>query len=65
MRRLKKEFWPICITILTENQPDREIWLVENVGTFRDKWNAAYYANRTDYYFSSESDAALFALKWQ
>ncbi len=68
MRRLRKELWPVSITIFKSDDEfnvGRDQWLVKNVGIFQDKWNAVYWHNRTDYYFRSEQDATIFSLKWQ
>lgn len=63
MRRLKKEFWPICITTYRYND-DIESWLESNLGKFRGRWNAVYYDNKTEYYFKNEQDSVFFALMW-
>ncbi len=43
---------------------DIEIWLGENLGAFKSKWNAVYGNRCTDFYFRSGQDALLFALRW-
>ena len=63
MRRLRKELWPICITMHQYNH-DIEHWLESSMGKFRDRWNAVYYDNKTEYYFKNEQDSVLFALRW-
>ena len=63
MRILKKELWPHRVTI--ENYTNGvETWLEENLGTFKDQWNAVYARNKSDYYFRKQQDATWFALKW-
>jgi hypothetical protein len=63
MRRLKKELWPYKVTV--ENYTNElETWLGENMGAFREKWNAVYEHDRSDYYFREQQDATWFALKW-
>ena len=68
MRILKKELWPykLTLSIGTSNPKidDIEIWLGENLGAFRLKWNVVYYNRTTDFYFRSEQDAILFILRW-
>jgi hypothetical protein len=41
-----------------------EIWLGETLGSFKDRWNAVYKHNGTDFYFRQGQDATMFALKW-
>jgi len=68
MRTLKKTLWPHCVTLPIDDtgmKIDRvEAWLAEQLGAFRDQWNAVYGHNRTDYYFKDADTATLFALKW-
>ena len=67
MRELKKVFWPhkISVTVIEDPNPDAiEIWLGQNMGQFRGRWNAVYYHDHTDYYFRDARDATVFALRW-
>lgn len=68
MRRLKKELWPYCVAVdveeLNSDMFDIEIWLGETIGCFKDRWNAVYKANGTDFYFRNGSDATMFTLRW-
>lgn len=70
MRTLKKELWPhkISLNIGKDLSDDKiydiEIWLGENLGRFRGRWNAVYRYNRTDFYFRQGRDATMFALRW-
>lgn len=68
MRVLKKSLWPAKITLSVDDSDpkidDIEIWLGENLGAFKSKWNTVYSNRYTDFYFRSEQDAFLFALRW-
>lgn len=67
MRRLKKELWPYCVPVNNKWSNDIttvEIWLGQQFGTFKDRWNVVYQFSRTDFYFRKQQDATLFALKW-
>lgn len=69
MRELKKELWPHKVTVDAEGPTpekidDIETWLGNNYGLFKDRWNAVYQHNRTDYYFRQGQDATMFALRW-
>ena len=68
MRRLKKELWPNKVVVDVDDTmmkiDDIELWLGESYGAFRERWNAVYQHNRTDYYFRNEKDAMWFTLKW-
>ena len=67
MRMLKRTSWPHKITVGIVKDPDPdavETWLGQNVGQFREHWNAVYYHAHTDYYFRNGQDAILFALRW-
>jgi hypothetical protein len=64
MRVLKKELWPHCVTLDIEETHEIEIWLGETLGCFKDRWNAVYKSNRTDFYFRQGKDATMFALRW-
>jgi len=69
MRILKKELWPHKIELdISDNDSDKiydiEIWLGEQLGCFKDRWNAVYKHNGTDYYFKDDEFATLFLLRW-
>jgi hypothetical protein len=68
MRKLKKELWPHMITLnKVETDGDFygiEVWLGENIGCFKQLWNAVYHHNKTDIYFKHSKDATYFALRW-
>jgi hypothetical protein len=67
MRELKKDLWPYRVTVNSDWLSDItpiEIWLGEQLGTFKGRWNVVYRHNRTDFYFRFSDDATLFALKW-
>ncbi len=68
MRELKKDLWPYRVRV-NEDQfsvsiTDMELWLGEQLGTFKGRWNIVYQYNRTDFYFKDGKDATLFSLKW-
>ncbi len=68
MRILKKELWPYKVKV-NEDQSDisitdMEVWLGQQLGTFKGRWNVVYQHNRTDFYFKDGKDATLFSLKW-
>ena len=67
MRELKKELWPYKVTIDSDLKKEitcLELWLGQQLGTFKGRWNVVYFHNRTDFYFRLSEDATLFALKW-
>ena len=67
MRELKKELWPHRVPVNSDWKNDItpiELWLGEQLGTFRGRWNVVYQHNRTDFYFRDRADAVLFAMKW-
>ena len=68
MRTLKKSLWPHRVTLPIDDtgmKIDRvEAWLAEQLGAFRDQWNAVYGHSKTDYYFRDAGTATLFALRW-
>ncbi len=65
MRRLKKELWPVKITVdKPESTDDIYYWLGDHLGVFKGRWNAVYQHNCTDFYFRNEKDAVLFSLRW-
>lgn len=66
-RQLKKELWPHQVTVRSDIKHDItpiELWLGQQLGTFKDRWNVVYQFNRTDFYFRDQCDATLFALRW-
>ena len=68
MRELKKELWPYKVKVgekeFTTNITDIELWLGEQLGTFRGRWNVVYHHNCTEFYFREGRDATMFALRW-
>lgn len=67
MRRLKKELWPYRVKVNSDNTKDItpvELWLGEQLGTFKGRWNVVYQYNYTEFYFKNNADATLFALRW-
>jgi hypothetical protein len=67
MRELKKELWPYRVPLNSDWKDEItlvELWLGQQFGTFRGRWNVVYHYNRTDFYFKNAADATLFALKW-
>ena len=68
MRILNKELWPYKVTVgeqeFTTSITEIELWLGEQLGTFRGRWNVVYQYNQTDFYFRESQDATIFALRW-
>ena len=67
MRHLKHELWPHKVTLNSDLKDDItkvEMWLGEQLGTFKGRWNVVYQYNRTDFYFKDQQDAFFFKLKW-
>lgn len=68
MRVLKKELWPYKVKVgekeFTTSVTDIELWLGEQLGTFRGRWNVVYHYNRTEFYFRLQEDAMIFSLRW-
>ena len=67
MRQLKRDLWPYCVPVSSDWKHDItpiELWLGEQFGTFKGRWNVVYQYNKTDFYFKTSEDATLFALKW-
>ena len=68
MRELKKELWPYKVKVnkneFTTSVTEMEIWLGEQLGTYKGRWIVVYESNCTYFYFREGSDATLFALKW-
>lgn len=67
MRELNKEIWPHKVTINSDWKQEItpvEIWLGEQLGTFKGRWTVMYRYNCTDFYFRCGEDATLFALRW-
>lgn len=65
MRHLKQELWPYMITVgNTSENYDREVWLEENMGPFKGRWNVVYRYTAVDFYFRNSKDATIFTLRW-
>jgi hypothetical protein len=67
VRTLKKQLWPYKVTIKDNWKHDItpiEIWLGENIGGWKDRWNVVYHYNATDFYFINSADAVMFTLRW-
>lgn len=65
MRTLKKELWPVKVHVDSMREADNiEVWLSENLGPFRSRWNAVYGMLGTDFYFRNSKDALMFRLRW-
>lgn len=67
MRILKKELWPYRVKVNEDNTQDItpvELWLGEQFGTFKGRWNVVYQYNHTDFYFKEKEDAMIFSLRW-
>lgn len=68
MRILKKELWPHKVALNVDDTgmkiDEIEHWLGESVGGFKDRWNAVYHHNKTDFYFRQGRDATMFILRW-
>lgn len=67
MRSLKKELWPCRVVVGSDYKKDItpiEIWLGQQFGTFKGRWNVVYQYNETHFYFKNPKDATLFALRW-
>lgn len=68
MRTLKKELWPYKVKVnykeFTTSITEMELWLGEQLGTFRGRWNVVYNYNQTEFYFLEKEDAMIFSLRW-
>jgi hypothetical protein len=67
VRVLKKELWPYRVSLDVVDHDDRyyiETWLGETLGCFKDRWNAVYKYNGTDFYFRDGTDSTMFSLRW-
>ena len=68
MRILKKEIWPAKILIPKDESDGYhyhiEIWLGENMGAFKGRWNQVACSKGVHYYFRNRKDATMFALRW-
>lgn len=64
MRILKKELWPCKVSIPIPENNQIEVWLDQNLGRFKGRWNVVYNHSTLDYYFRNGQDATLFALRW-
>lgn len=64
-RKLKQELWPHMVKVDRPSQSyEIETWLGQKLGVFKNRWNAVYHHNSTDFYFKKGSDATMFALRW-
>lgn len=68
MRVLKKELWPCKVELNLDQTQSKitevETWLGQQLGSFKDQWNAVYHWDHTVFYFRRGEDATMFALKW-
>jgi hypothetical protein len=68
MRVLKKELWPYKVKVnekeFTTSITEMELWLGEQLGTFKGRWNVVYQYNQTEFYFKQQDDAMIFSLRW-
>ena len=68
MRVLKKKLWPYKVEVkgveFSTSVTEIELWLGEQLGTFRGRWNVVYKSNHTYFYFRESRDATMFALRW-
>ena len=67
MRELKRDLWPYKIKVSSFKDNDItavEIWLGNQLGTFKGRWNVVYQHDATYFYFRNSEDATLFALRW-
>jgi hypothetical protein len=69
MRALKKELWPYKVKVneneFTTSVTEMELWLGEQLGTFKGRWNVVYQSNCTYFYFHKQEDAVIFSLRWE
>ena len=67
MRELLPEIWPHKIIVNSDWKQDItaiELWLGEQLGTFKGQWKVVYHYNHTAFYFRLGKDATMFALRW-
>jgi len=66
VRQLKKELWPcsVQVKVPVENVIPVELWLGQQFGAFRERWNVIYRFDHTEFYFRNQKDANWFALRW-
>lgn len=64
MRTLKQSLWPYKIRINKPEDHEIEIWLSENMGVLKNRWNIVYNYSYCDYYFRESDDALLFTMRW-
>lgn len=67
MRILKKELWPVKVTLPDTSKTsltEMEIWMGQRFGTFKGRWNFVQHYQGTDVYFRNEHDATMFTLRW-
>ena len=67
MRELKRDLWPVKVTIPTTEDTsltEMEIWMGGKFGTFKGRWNIVQHWKTADFYFRNEQDALVFSLRW-
>lgn len=67
MRELKRELWPVKVSLDGTKEHDlmaMELWMGERFGTFKGRWNIIQHWKGVDFYFRNEQDALMFSLKW-
>ena len=68
MIQMNKQHWPHKVVDNgdKDNGTNIALWLEANVGRFRNRWYSVYgFGDDPDYYyFSDESDATMFILRW-
>jgi hypothetical protein len=68
MRELKRDLWPHKVTI--EKKPEHsitemEVWMCQRFGGIRGRWHIVHqWSKDVDFYFRTEHDATMFALRW-
>ena len=64
MRVLKKEIWPYCVRVDNCDFSEIGMWLGQNLGPFKGRWNFVDHYGIGNYYFKRGSDATMFRLRW-
>lgn len=68
MRILKKELWPYKVKVngneFNTSITEMEVWLGEQLGTFKGRWNVVYQSKEIYFYFRESKDATIFSLRW-
>lgn len=68
MRKLKKDVWPYNVKVnkneFSTSVTEMEIWLGEQLGTYKGRWIVVYQSNETYFYFREGKDATMFSLRW-